>query len=136
MLYRERNYRNLKVWNAAHALAVGVYAATRDFPDGERYGLVAQVRRSTVSIAANIAEGAAYSSNASFAKFVDIAYASAAETDYHLLLARDVGYLNPAAYDALTLQLDEIRRMLAALRRVLRKNSGTTGSRRSAVAFR
>ena len=95
MLCRERNYRNLKVWEAAHALAIRVYAATRDFSDDERYGVVAQVRRSTVSIAANIAEGAAHSSNASFAKFVDIAYASAAETDYHLLLARDIGYLNP-----------------------------------------
>ena len=136
MVYRERNYRNLKVWSAAHTLTVRVYNVTRDFPDSERFGLVAQLRRSTASIPANLAEGSAISSEASFANFVEVAYSSASEADYQLLLARDVGYLHSSEYDALEAQIAEIRRMLAALRRTLRKNGGTTGSRRSAVAFR
>jgi four helix bundle protein len=122
MPFRERNYRNLKVWVAAHAAVLSVYRVTRTFPADERYGLVAQLRRAAISIAANVAEGTSRSSDAGFAQFVEVAYGSATETDYELLLAHDLDYLVDPEYRRLEAEVAEIRRMLASLRRTLRRN--------------
>ena len=122
MRFRERNYRNLKAWVAAHSLAVRVYKVTEAFPECERFGLVVQLRRSLASVAANLAEGSGRSSDAAFANFVEVAYASAAEADYQLLLARDVGHLCEDVYAPMADDLEQVRKMLAALRRRLRAN--------------
>lgn len=136
MALRERNYRNLKVWSAAHALVLRIYEVTRAFPDSERFGLVTQLRRSSASVAANLAEGAARSSALIFANYVDIAYASATELDYHLLLAHDLGYLNAVEHESLSRHASEVQRMLAALRRTLGGRTATRASSRAAVPFR
>ena len=85
------------------------------FPAAERFGLTSQLRRAAVSIPANIAEGSVRSSDADFARFLHIALGSASETDYYLLLARDLTFLDGATYDRLDPDLQEIKRMLAAL---------------------
>lgn len=88
-----RDFRELKVWQKAHEATLDVYRATKDFPREEQFGLTAQVRRSAESIAANIAEGCGRDGDAEFARFLQIALGSASETEYHLLLAKDLGLL-------------------------------------------
>ena len=83
-------FRKLFVWQKAHQLTLEVYRSTRSFSEDEKYGLTAQMRRCAVSIGANIAEGSARKSDRDFARFVQIAFASASELEQHLLLAVDL----------------------------------------------
>ena len=115
-----QSFRKLMVWNKAHAVVLDVYAATRSFPGIERYGLQTQLRRSAASVATNLAEGCGRNSAASFASFVEIAFASASETEYQLLLAYDIGLLPDKSYLAIVQDVREVKRMLAALHKTLR----------------
>jgi four helix bundle protein len=115
-----QDFRNLKVWQKAHSLTLEVYRGTRGFPSDERFGLTAQLRRSCASVPANLAEGSARGGDADFARFVNIAAGSASETDYHLLLARDLEYLDESAYQPLFEQVSEVKRMLNSFERTLR----------------
>jgi four helix bundle protein len=108
-----RNFRELKVWHKAHQLTLDVYAATKTFPRDELYGLTSQIRRTAVSIGANIAEGAGKNSSAEFGRFLQIALGSASELEYHLLLPRDLGYLIPEIYLQLSQQTIEAKKMLS-----------------------
>jgi four helix bundle protein len=85
-----RNYKDLQVWQKAHRLALGTYAATRGFPPDERFALTSQIRRSSASIPANLAEGCGRRSEGEMARFLQIAMGSGAELSYHLLLAKDL----------------------------------------------
>jgi four helix bundle protein len=89
-----RDFHNLKVWMQAHQLMLELYKETACFPQTEIYGLTSQLRRAGVSIAANIAEGCGRSSNLDFARFLEIAMGSASEVEYHLILARDLTFLD------------------------------------------
>lgn len=111
-----QNYRKLNVWRSTHSFILDVYATTKAFPGDERYGLVSQLRRSSTSVAMNIAEGSMRSSPSAFALFLEIASSSATECDCQLLIARDLGFLNPEEYTKLVGDLTSIRRRLAALR--------------------
>ena len=94
-----QNFRDLKVWRKAHAVALSVYAATAPFPAAERYGLTSQMRRAAFSIPSNIAEGCGRPSNAELAHFLHIALESASELEYFLLLARDLQLLTAKGHD-------------------------------------
>jgi len=74
-----KDFRKLKVWEKSHHLTLAVYKATALFPKDELYGLTSQIRRSGVSIAANIAEGCGRAGDAEFARFLQIAMGSASE---------------------------------------------------------
>ena len=115
-----QDFRNLKVWQKAHALTLDVYRTTRGFPSDERFGLTSQLRRSCASIPANLAEGCARGGDIDFARFVNVAAGSASETDYHLLLARDLEYFSHNAYQPLFEQVTEVKRMLNSFERTLR----------------
>ena len=88
-----RNYRDLEVWDKAHKLTLQLYQRSRSFPKEEFYGLTSQLRRSAMSVGANLAEGCGRQTTPELARFVRIAMGSASELDYHLLLAHDFGYL-------------------------------------------
>jgi four helix bundle protein len=75
-----KDFRQLKVWEKAHQLAVAVYKETKGFPKEELYGLTSQIRRSSMSIPTNIAEGCGRNTDADFARFLQIAMGSASET--------------------------------------------------------
>ena len=117
-----QDFRNLKVWQKAHALTLAVYRGTREFPSDEKFGITSQLRRSCASIPANIAEGCARGGDVEFARFVTIAAGSASEADYHLLLARDLDYLDERDYQALFKQISEVKRMLNTFERTLRSS--------------
>jgi|SRR5579859_1333351 len=110
-----RDFRELKVWQKAHQLTLSVYQATRTFPQDERFGLISQVRRSCASVAANLAEGCGRTSQANFHRFLDFAMGSASETQYHLLLAHDLGYLANELHIRLDGDVVEVKKMLSAL---------------------
>lgn len=115
-----KNFRDIKAWEKAHALAVKVYAATESFPKEERYGVTSQIRRATTSIPTNIAEGCGRDSDADFARFLQIALGSASEVEYLLLLCRDLGLLDTASHAELHEAVVEVKRMLSAFTRRLR----------------
>ncbi len=107
-----RDHTKLRAFEMADEVVVLVYKFTAGFPKEELYGLTSQIRRAAVSIPANIAEGCSRGGDAEFSRFLCIAQGSAAELDYHLLLARDLQYLEQPAYKQLCVSLTEVRRML------------------------
>lgn len=115
------DYRKLVVWKRSHTLTLTIYQLTRAFPKGELYGLVAQLRRSSASIPANIVEGCGRNTPGDMARFLRTALGSANEADYWIMLARDLGYLNHDQADNLSSELLQIRRMLSGLIARLRR---------------
>jgi len=109
------DFKDLKVWQKAHALTVEVYERTRAFPRDEIYGLTSQLRRSAASIGANIAEGCGRRSDAEMKRFLQIARGSANELEYHLLLAKDLRFLAVSDFAILEEKALELQRMLASL---------------------
>jgi four helix bundle protein len=118
-----QDFRNLKVWEKAHALTLDIYKSSKEFPRDEIYGLTSQMRRASASIGANIAEGACRNGDAEFARFLQMAAGSASEMEYHLILARDLDLLQKPDYERLSGQTVEVKRMLASLMKVLRAES-------------
>jgi four helix bundle protein len=118
-----QNFRNLKVWQKAHMLTLDVYKATKAFPREERYGLTSQIRRASVSIAANFAEGTCRNGDADFGRFLQMAAGSASEVEYDLLLAQDLDLLKGADCRRLSDEVIEVKRMLASLLVKLRVDS-------------
>jgi four helix bundle protein len=116
-----QDFKNLVVWQKAHALTLTIYQTTRDFPSSELYGLTSQMRRSAASIPTNLAEGAGRNTNADFARFVDIAMGSASELTYQVMLAKDLNLIPSEHYLVLERDLTEIRKMLAGLLKRLRQ---------------
>jgi four helix bundle protein len=110
-------FRRLSVWLKAHELALRVYRAT-DGPAWRRFpGLSSQIRRAVASIPANIAEGAGHASDSQFNRFLEIALASAHESEYHILLAKDLEMVSAREYAVLEARLGEIKGMLIGLRK-------------------
>ena len=116
-----QDFRKLEVLQIAHAMTLAIYRRTRTFPEDERFGLTSQLRRSSSSIGANLAEGCGRGSDTDFARFVQIAMGSASEAEYHLLLARDLRYLQEDTHHDLEDQAQQVKRMLASLLKTLRK---------------
>jgi four helix bundle protein len=110
-----QDFRDLKVWQRAHELTLGVYRTTASFPSDERFGLISQLRRSAASVPANIAEGRYRGSDADFGRFLQIALGSAAETEYHLILARDLGMASANDAEQLLAGIEEVKKMLTSL---------------------
>src|SRR5688572_10460639 len=118
-----KDFRQLKVWEKSHQVALAVYKSTAKFPREERYGLTSQIRRASMSIPTNIAEGCGRNTDADFARFLQMAMGSASETEYQLLLAHDLGFINKEQYDKLNIDVTEVKRMLASLLKTLRADS-------------
>ena len=110
-----KDFRNLKVWEKAHQLALSLYPVTASFPRQEAYGLVSQIRRAASSIPSNIAEGCGREGDPELARFCIIARGSATELEYQLLLAHDLTFIQPKDYEQLSAQTVEIKRMLTVL---------------------
>ncbi|MFZ5994609.1 MAG: four helix bundle protein [Thermodesulfobacteriota bacterium] len=108
------DFKKLKVWQKSHAVTLAVYKASRKFPKEEIYGLTSQIRRASVSVPANIAEGCGRNGDTEYARFLQIAMGSASELEYHLLLSQDLGFLVPSDYDQIVRDLSEVKQMLTS----------------------
>lgn len=118
-----RDFRELIVWERAHQLTLAVYSATRLFPKDEQFGLTSQLRRAAASIAASIAEGCGREGSREFLNFLRIAAGSASEVEYHLILARDLSYLNPDEHAKLTGFVREVKKMLYSFTERIRSDA-------------
>ena len=110
-----QDFRNLRVWRKSHSLTLHVYAKTADFPKAEAFGLTAQARRAAVSIAANIAEGSARSTDKEFARFLYMSLGSASELEYFSILIADLGLLEQSEAIKIGNDAAEVKRMLSGL---------------------
>ena len=111
-----KTFRDLVVWQKAHALALEIYRQTRGFPREEKFGLTSQVRRAAVSVAANITEGFSKRGRSDKARFMNIAQGSLEEVNYYLILAGDLGHLDPGV---LADQYREVARLLNGYTRAI-----------------
>lgn len=115
-----REFRKLKVWEKAHGLVLKTYRSTNHYPREELYGLVNQMRRASVSIAANIAEGCVKNTDLEFARFLNISMGSASELEYYFLLSYDLKLLNLDEYEELSGDVKEVKMMLTSFMQRLR----------------
>jgi four helix bundle protein len=115
-----RDFRELKVWARSHELVLRLYQLTNAFPKHELFGLAAQIRRCSASIPANIAEGCGRLGNAELHRFLQISCGSINELEYHVLLAKDLGYIATDGYVAAHKEILEVKRMLVALTQKVR----------------
>src|SRR4051794_27864423 len=104
-------YKELKIWQRAMELVTDIYKVTARFPDKERFGLISQINRASVSIPSNIAEGAGRNSTKEFLRFLSIAHASSYETETQLIISRNLNYLSINELDVLTEKLNEWQKM-------------------------
>jgi len=110
-----QNYKDLKVWEKAHQFTLEVYEVTKTFPKEEVYSLTNQLRRAASSIPANIAEGCGKSTQAEFARYLNVSLGSANEAEYFLILSKDLKYLNEMPFNKLFTLINEIKAMLISL---------------------
>lgn len=113
------SYKDLIVWQQAMELAVAVYGATRTWPKEELYGLTSQARRAATSVPANIAEGYARESRASYQNFLRIAQGSLKELETFVLIAERVGIASNQSVAPLINQSDSVGKLLRLLIRKL-----------------
>jgi len=112
-----KSYRDLLVWQKGMALAKHVYTMTRGFPDDERFGMTAQMRRAAVSVPSNIAEGQARHGRKEFVQFLSHAEGSLAELDTQLTLAEELGYCPHSNAHQSAEIVTELQKMIGSLRR-------------------
>jgi four helix bundle protein len=117
---RVDGFEDLVVWQRAMLLVRSIYKLTSSFPLDERFGLVSQMRRAAVSVPSNIAEGHARHTTREYIRFVSDAEGSLAELSTQVRIAADLGYCDDSQRSITLKELDEIRRMLNALRRSLK----------------
>ena len=115
-----RNFREYDVWKRGIAFTGGIYILTRDLPDHEKFGIISQIRRASVSIPSNIAEGCSRHSEKDFARFVEIALGSAFEVETLLIICQEVGYLQQEEIKTMVDELQVIQKSLNSLYSKLR----------------
>ncbi len=114
-----QDFRNLKVWQKAHALTLAVYQATATFPTEERFGLTIQLRRTAATVPTSIADGCGRGTDAELRKCLSVAMGAAKQLEYQALLAHDLGYLPAADHTRFSTEAVEVQRMLTGLMHTL-----------------
>ena len=107
----KHNFKKLEIWKRSRILVKEIYLITKNFPKEELYGLTSQIRRASVSIPSNIAEGVSRSTDAQIVHFLDISIASSCEVETQLYLSYDLGYVSEVDLNRLTDEISQIRRM-------------------------
>ena len=115
-----KSHKDLEVWRASIDLARDVYEVTREYPKEEQYGIVAQMRRSAVSIGSNIAEGAARQGTKEFVQFLYIAVGSATELDTQIEISKATRMVDSRRLDAVQALITRVTMMLRGLIRALK----------------
>lgn len=114
-----KDFKKLKVWQKSIQLVKQIYNATSEFPKDEVFGITNQIRRSSVSIASNIAEGAGRGTKKEFIHFLYIAIGSTYELETQVLITREIKMLSEERFSELHLMIDEIQKMIFGLQKSL-----------------
>jgi len=109
------SYKQLKIWQAGIELVKNVYELTKNFPREEAYGLSSQLRRASVSVPSNIAEGFKRNHNKEFAQFLHVAIGSVAELETQVIIAHEIGFIKKSDLENITEKIDHISRMISSL---------------------
>jgi four helix bundle protein len=117
------NFKQLKVWQISRKLVKEAYEITSTFASAEKYGLISQIRRCSVSIPTNIAEGAGRNTDKDFSHFLNISLGSAYELETLLILSLDVNFISSEQLDNLTIKVSEIQKMTFGLIKTLGQES-------------
>ena len=120
-----KSYRDLDVWQRSRALVKHVYDLTRLFPREEMYGLTSQIRRASISVPSNIAEGHSRSGTKDYIHFLSISIGSLAELETQVLLAEDLEYVKVLQTEEIIKEIITIQKMLYSLRMRLREKLNT-----------
>jgi four helix bundle protein len=105
------NFTNLKIWEKSHQLTLQIYKLTKNLPKSETFGLISQIQRSSSSIPANIVEGFGRKGKNEFIQFLYQAKGSLTETQYFLMLIRDLNYTDTSTIEMLLNQYEELAKM-------------------------
>jgi len=116
-----KSYRNLEVWQRSMQLAKRIYQVTEKFPSDERFGLTNQLRRASVSVPSNLAEGHARFGAGEFSRFISISMGSVAEIETQVLLSTDLGYISDDLSRGILSELETIGKMLRGLAKSINK---------------
>lgn len=119
---RKHNFKNLKVWEKSVDLAVKVYQVTAEFPNEEKFGITSQMRRSSVSVPSNIAEGTARNTSKAVLNSLDISLGESFELETQAIIAHRVGLLDQKTFDELEGDLSEVQRMIHGFMQTLESN--------------
>ena len=114
-----RDFKKYDIWKLSHQFTLTIYSISTSFPKDETYNLMSQIRRSSLSIPTNIAEGCGRNSDKEFNQFLNIALGLATETEYLILLAKDLNYLDEVNYILLELQINTIKSKIYTLKNKL-----------------
>jgi len=117
-------YKELNIWKKSVELGTSIYKLTKQFPADERFGLISQMRRATVSVPSNIAEGAGRKSNKEFSQFLSISYRSLCELDTQLIISTNLGYLGEDELTQYSNRIVELQKMIFSLIKKLNREKG------------
>jgi four helix bundle protein len=115
------SFRDLVVWQKGMVLVNEIYRLSKKFPKDELFGLTSQIRRAAVSIPSNVAEGRGKSSKGEFQQFLHHSMGSLAEVETQVIIAQNLGYLNPAETEPVMEIIAEVGRLLNGLLTSLKK---------------
>ncbi len=110
-----KNYKGLKVWQRSYHLCLEICKITKGFPEEERYGLTSQIRRASVSIPSNIAEGYGRKTTQDYVWFLYVVYGSVCELETQVMLSGDLSYIKKKGLRSVQGGIGEVERMLKAL---------------------
>lgn len=113
-------FKELQIWQRSRSFCSDIYKLTSEFPDSEKFGLVNQLRRASVSIPSNIAEGSSRSSNKDFIRFLTISIGSAYEIETQLLIAYDLKFISEQELKQVINDLNEIIKMISKFKSSLK----------------
>ncbi len=113
-------FKDLIIWKKSREFCKEIYEVTITFPDSEKFGLVSQLKRASVSVPSNIAEGASRKSNKDFARFLEIAIGSCYEIETQLLISNDLNFLKDNDLNSLTAHLESIIKMISKFKSSLK----------------
>lgn len=115
----KHNFKNLNIWKLAIELANDTYIVTDSFPKNEEFGLKSQLRRCSVSIASNIAEGSSRSSNKDFNRFLEISLGSLYELQTQIIISSNRSYIDSFKLENIENKITELQRMISGFQKNL-----------------
>lgn len=110
-----RDFRKLDIWNNGIALVKQVYIITDKFPSKEKFGLISQITKASVSVPSNIAEGCSRNSDLEFKRFLEIAMGSLFEVETQLIISKELGYLKLEGFDSILKNIEKEAKMINSL---------------------